>query len=96
VRARGHGEVNRMAEVQALVDRIVVDREIMAGKPVVKGTRIPVELVLEYLARNPNFDELFADYPRLEMADVRACLAYAEVLVKRENGQPPAGRRAPA
>jgi uncharacterized protein (DUF433 family) len=57
-------------------DRIVQDPTILVGKPVVKGTRIPVDLVLAYLERNPNFDELVADYPRLTMADVQACLAY--------------------
>ncbi len=63
-------------------ERIVRDPEILAGKPVVKGTRIPVELVLNYLANNPDFHELFADYPRLTMDDVKACLAYAHALVE--------------
>jgi uncharacterized protein (DUF433 family) len=58
-------------------NRIVTDPEILVGKPTVRGTRIPVELVLEYLERNPNFDDLFADYPRLTMDDVKACLAFA-------------------
>ena len=49
----------------------------MVGKPVVKGTRIPVELVLAKLAHNPDLDELFADYPRLTIDDVKACLEYA-------------------
>jgi uncharacterized protein (DUF433 family) len=57
--------------------RIVRDSAILGGKPVVKGTRIPVGVVLEYLANNPNFEELFADYPRLTVDDVRACLAFA-------------------
>ena len=47
-----------------------------------KGTRIPVDLVLAYLAKNPNFADLFADYPRLTMADVQACHAYARALVE--------------
>ncbi len=76
-------------------DHIVIDPEILLGKPVVKGTRIPVELVLEYLARNPNFDDLFADYPRLTMEDVKACFAYAQALVvkraKRPMVLPPVG-----
>lgn len=63
-------------------ERIVQDPRILVGKPVVKGTRIPVAVVLEYLAHNPNFDELFADYPRLTMADVQACLEYAQTLVQ--------------
>lgn len=64
-------------------DRITQDPRIMVGKPVVKGTRIPVELVLAKLAQNPDLDELFADYPRLTVEDVKACLEYATVLVEK-------------
>ena len=64
------------------IERIVQDPEILSGKPVVKGTRISVAIVLEYLAHNPDFDELFADYPRLTLEDVKACLAYANALVE--------------
>ena len=75
-------------------DRIVRDPRILVGKPVVKGTRIPVDLVLAYLARNPNFDELFADYPRLTLDDVKACLAYAgSVIEERERNQLPLKRQ---
>ena len=63
-------------------DRIVIDPAILGGKPVVKGTRIPVELVLAKLAYNPDLEELFADYPRLTVEDVKACLEYARVLVE--------------
>ncbi len=63
-------------------DRIIQDPAIMAGKPVVKGTRIPVALVLEYLSRHPSFDELFAAYPRLTRDDVKACFAYAQAMLK--------------
>jgi uncharacterized protein (DUF433 family) len=69
-----------------IADRITVDPNVMVGKPVVKGTRIPVYIVLDYLAANPNFQELFADYPDLTMADVKACLAYAGTLTMREKG----------
>jgi len=73
----------------SLRDRIVEDPAIMVGKPIVKGTRIPVALVLEYLSRDPNFDDLFADYPRLTLEDVQACFAYAERLVeKTRRGKP--------
>lgn len=67
------------------LDRIVRDPTIMVGKPVVKGTRIPVELVLAKLAENPDLAELFADYPRLTREDVQACLEYARVLVERRD-----------
>ena len=63
-------------------DRIIQDPQILVGKPVVKGTRIPVELVLAKLAQNPDLGELFADYPRLTPEDVNACLEYARDLVE--------------
>jgi len=69
-------------KTHVLTDRIVQDSTILVGKPVVKGTRIPVEVVLEYLAHNPNFDELLVDYPRLTKDDAEACLAYAQMLVQ--------------
>jgi uncharacterized protein (DUF433 family) len=64
-------------------DRIVQDPRILVGKPTIKGTRIPVELVLAKLAHTPDLDELFADYPRLTVEDVKACLDYAAMLVER-------------
>lgn len=64
---------------------IVVDKKIMAGKPVIKGTRIPVELVLKKLAQNADVKELLKDYPNLTLEGVKAALSYAgEVLEKEE------------
>jgi uncharacterized protein (DUF433 family) len=71
-------------EQRAYQDRIIIDPEIMVGKPVVKGTRIPVEVVLGKLAENPDLDDLFAAYPRLTLEDVKACLTYAQILVGRK------------
>jgi uncharacterized protein (DUF433 family) len=71
-----------MTERSGYLDRIVQDPAILAGKPVIKGTRISVELVLEYMANNPDFSDLFADYPRLTMDDVKACFAFARSLVE--------------
>ena len=65
-------------------DRIVINPNIMVGKPVIKGTRIPVELVLKRLSQDLNLETLFAAYPRLTPEDVKACLAYAEALVEGE------------
>ena len=62
-------------------DRIVVDPDIMAGKPVVRGTRIPVDLVLKRLSEDFDLRHLFAAHPRLTREDVQACLAYANQLV---------------
>ncbi len=71
-------------------DRIVQDPCILVGKPTVRGTRIPVALVLAKLALNPDPRELFEDYPRLTVDDVRACLEYESLLVEKDKR---AGRR---
>ena len=65
----------------------------MVGKPVVKGTRIPVERVLAHLAYMPDLDDLFAAYPELTLDDVRACLEFARVAVAsgHNGGTPAAG-----
>ena len=62
---------------QSYEDRIVVDPKIMLGKPTIRGTRIPVELVLEQLSYDLDPSELYAAYPRLTEDDVKACLAFA-------------------
>lgn len=64
-----------------IAERITTDPEVWVGKPVVKGTRVPVELVLAKLAANPDLDEFFLDYPELTVVDVKAVLAYAATLV---------------
>ena len=69
-------------------DRIVVDPEILVGKPVVRGTRVPVELVLKRLAEEVDLRKLFEAYPRLTPEDVRACLEYAQALVEGEEVYP--------
>ena len=71
-------------------DRIVIDAAVLAGKPVVRGTRISVELVLTHLAENPDLNELLAAYPHLTVDDVKACLAYAGALVEGEAVYPTA------
>jgi uncharacterized protein (DUF433 family) len=71
--------------------RIISDPRIMAGKPVVKGTRIPVEAVLAHLAEMPDLDDLFAAYPRLTREDVQACFAYAEEVLRTKSKRPPIG-----
>jgi len=69
-------------------DRIIVNPAILAGKPVIKGTRIPVDLVLERLEEDTNTDLLFEDYPQLTNKDIKACLWYARELVRGEEVYP--------
>jgi uncharacterized protein (DUF433 family) len=58
-------------------ERIEMNPDIMCGKPVVRGTRIPVELVLRKLGAGMTPDTMLADHPRLTLDDIRAAQAYA-------------------
>ena len=60
-----------------LLDRIVIDPEVVHGRPVVRGTRMRVTDVLSLLAAGATEDEIIGDYPYLTADDTRACLAYA-------------------
>jgi uncharacterized protein (DUF433 family) len=61
-------------------DRIAVDLETLAGKPVIRGTRLAVELILELLAAGQSETEILASYPGLTREDILACLSYASYL----------------
>ncbi|RLF92960.1 DUF433 domain-containing protein [Thermococci archaeon] len=60
-----------------LADRIEIDPAVMLGKPVIRGTRIPVELIIRKLSEGATEADLLDAYPRLTRADIRAALAYA-------------------
>jgi uncharacterized protein (DUF433 family) len=75
-------------DTQLYKERIVADPRILAGKPVVKGTRISVDLVLEELSHNPEIEELLAAHPDLTRTDVQACLAYAKNILAGEEVTP--------
>jgi uncharacterized protein (DUF433 family) len=83
---------------QIYLQRIVADPRILAGKPVIKGTRIGVDLVLEELSQNPDINELLAAHPDLTRTDVQACLSYAKDIVSGEevSPKPPKGARSDA
>ena len=72
----------------ALTDRIVVDSKILTGKPIVRGTRISVELVVELLAAGWSHAQILASYPHLTEEDIRSCLAYAGELLREESVYP--------
>ncbi len=65
-------------------DHIVVDPQILVGKPVVKGTRISVEMVIDLLAVGWTEQQVLDSYPTLKADDVRACLAYASDILHSE------------
>ena len=65
-------------------DRITVDSDILAGKPIVKGTRIAVEFIMDLLANGWTTEKILKNYPQLEKADITAVLKYATELLKEE------------
>ena len=63
-----------------LLQRISVNPKICFGKPCVKGTRIWVSLILDFLATGQTIDEILTSYPQLERDDIFACLAYGSAM----------------
>jgi uncharacterized protein (DUF433 family) len=57
--------------------RIEIRSDVMMGKPVIRGTRIPVELLLRRISEGASEEDLLASYPHLDRADIRAAVAYA-------------------
>ena len=70
--------------VEELLSRITVDPDVLVGKPVIKGTRVPVYLIVELVAHGMNAKEILKEYPRLKEEDVKAALLYASKLVESE------------
>jgi uncharacterized protein (DUF433 family) len=69
-------------------ERIVVDPEVLAGKPVIRGTRLAVEFILELLAAGQSEGELLGNYPGLTREDILACLSYASYLAHEYKAYP--------
>ena len=67
-----------------LTDRIEINPKVMLGKPVIRGTRIPVELILRKLSEGANEADLLEAYPRLNRQDIQAALKYAADVVAHE------------
>ncbi len=72
-----------------LEQRVVVDPKVMADKPIIRGTRIPVELIVRMLSQGVSESEILDEYPRLQMDDVRAALVYAARVLANEDVFPP-------
>jgi uncharacterized protein (DUF433 family) len=64
-----------------MVEGITTDPDICNGRPVVRGTRIAVQTVLEFLAAGDSIEDVLEEYPALTRADVQACLDYASRLM---------------
>ncbi|HLC84847.1 MAG TPA: DUF433 domain-containing protein [Candidatus Nanoarchaeia archaeon] len=71
-------------------DRIIVDHEILAGKPIIRGTRISVEFILELLSSGMSLEDICREYPHLKREDVLAALNYATRVLRHEEVYPTA------
>jgi uncharacterized protein (DUF433 family) len=70
---------------EQLVQRISLDPKVMTGKPVIRGTRVPVELIVRMLAQGISEGDILREYPRLQPDDIRAALAYAAQVLAHED-----------
>ncbi|MCD6523450.1 MAG: DUF433 domain-containing protein [Thermococcus sp.] len=66
------------------MERIEINPKKMGGKPVIKGTRIPVYFILELLANGWSFEDILENYPQLTREDILAAIKYASMVLKEE------------
>jgi uncharacterized protein (DUF433 family) len=71
--------------MQDLLNRFTFNKDVLCGKPLIRGLRISVEMILELLAKGATEEEILQDYPQLEPDDLRAALLYAHHMVARED-----------
>lgn len=69
-------------------ERIVLDPKVLGGKPIVKGTRLAVEFVIDLLAQGWTEGQILENYPGLEREDISACLRYATEVLRSEKVYP--------
>ncbi len=70
------------------MERIVINPAILVGKPVIKGTRLAVEFIIDLLASGWSNEEILRNYPGISREDIQACLAYAGRLLHEEKVYP--------
>lgn len=70
---------------EKLLSRITANPKIFSGKPIIRGMRISVELILSLLAQGETAEALLQDYPELEAEDIRACLTYAHAVIAQDS-----------
>lgn len=69
-------------------DRIEINQAVLTGKPIVKGTRLAVEFIIDLLANGWSQEQILENYPGLTRDDIRACLAYASARLHAEKVYP--------
>lgn len=69
---------------QRILSRITSDPAIFGGKPIIRGMRISVELILSLLAQGESVETILTDYPDLQREDIQACIAYAHAVIAND------------
>ena len=72
-------------EKQSLIERIEINPSIMLGKPVIKGTRLPVSIIVEKIAYGATIEDILTQYPFLKKNDINAALLYAAKVIETED-----------
>ena len=73
---------------EQLLDRIVLDPKVMVGKPVIRGTRLTVDFILNLLAYGTTEDDILNEYKGLEIEDIQACFLFATKFLKNTDFMP--------
>lgn len=68
--------------------RVILDPDILAGKPIIRGTRLAVEWIIDLLAQGWTTEDILDNYPGLSLEDIQACLSYASAVLKAEKVYP--------
>jgi len=79
---------------QELLERIIVNPKVMVGKPVIKGTRLTVEFILNLLAHGATVTEIITEYKELALEDIQACIHFAPKSLEDTTFVPLAGEKA--
>lgn len=69
--------------MEQIFDRIYIDSDICNGKPIIRGKKITVQTVMEFLSAGETAEEILNQYPSLEPEDITACIRYARELMNR-------------
>lgn len=80
-----------MAQKEELLSRISINPEVCFGKPCIKGHRIWVSLILDFLASGATISEILKNYPGLKEKDILACIAYGAEMTRERYIEIPAG-----
>ena len=83
----GSGVHSRTMTHEELLQRISIDPAICGGKPCIRGHRIWVSLIVDFLASGMSVEDILVEYPQLTVEDIRACLAYASEMTRERTVQ---------